>query len=86
MTIAIQTQIVVRQSTIEMEGEEIRCGDLREMQLRMTVPLTLWRGASFASSVVCPSFSFPDLDAEPLSMLSVSLALAAVEGHQNTGP
>ena len=26
MTIAIQTQFVVRQSTIEMEGQEIRCG------------------------------------------------------------
>ena len=34
-----------------------------------TMPLTLWRGASFASSVVCPSCSFPDLAAEPLSML-----------------
>ena len=32
MTIAIQTQFVVRQSTIEMEGEEIRCCDLREMR------------------------------------------------------
>ena len=32
MTIAIQTQFAVRQSTIEMEGEEIRCGDLREMR------------------------------------------------------
>ena len=38
-------------------------------QETMTMPLTLWRGASFASSVVCPSCSFPDLAAEPLSML-----------------
>ena len=37
-------------------------------------------------AVVCPSYSFLDVDAEPLSMLTVSPALAAVEEHQNIGP
>ena len=37
-------------------------------------------------AVVCPSCSFLDVDVEPLYMLFVSPALAAVEEHQNTGP
>ena len=40
-----------------------------------TVPLMLCRDASFASSVVCPSCSFPDFDAEPLSVYSSSVPL-----------